>query len=91
MILRRIVPNADPIEVIVQGYSHQYNPDQLTGGVQQGDQRVEILADEVNLVGWPAPPARLDRLVMDRTVAIQGVTPVYDGSVLVGWSLWVRG
>lgn len=78
--------------VTVLGHARDYRPEELVGGIQQGDLRVEIGADEVAAAGWPAPPRKMDRLTVDgRTYTVQGASAVQDGATLAGWSLWVRG
>lgn len=88
MVLSRI----GGASVTVQGLPYQYAPRDLVGGLMQGDQRVEILNDEIAAAGWPGPPGKPDRLLIDgRTSTLQGARPICEGSGLIGWSLWVRG
>jgi hypothetical protein len=83
---------ASPGSVDLLGFPRGYRPDEIAGGVQQGDQQVETLNDELAEAGWTSPPAHRDRLVIDgRSTTIQGARAVYDGQLLIGWSLWVRG
>jgi hypothetical protein len=90
MVLRR--PGTPYIDVTVQGFKAAFSPEQITGGVQQGDCRVQILADEITAAAWPGPPKNKDSVVVDgRTWSVQGATPLYDGATLLGFSLWVRG
>jgi hypothetical protein len=90
MLLRR--EGSAPLSVDLLGFPRAYQPGELTGGVQQGDERVEILNDELAKAGWPSPPRRPDRLEKDGGVGtLQGARPIYDGALLIGWSLWVRG
>lgn len=78
--------------VDVLGYPRNYQPDELTGGIQQGDRRVEILTAEINAAGWPGPPRNGDRLVIDnRTATLQAAFPVDVAGRRIGYSLWVRG
>ncbi|EHM01153.1 hypothetical protein HMPREF9946_02228 [Acetobacteraceae bacterium AT-5844] len=90
MVLHR--SGATPPSVTLLGFPRAYRPDELEGGVIQGDQQVEILADELNAAGWTDKPERPDRLVIDgRSTAVQGSRAVCDGALLIGYSLWVRG
>lgn len=74
------------------GVPHTYQPAELIGGIQQGDQRVAIGADEVAAAAWPAPPRKPDTVTIDgHSYVVQGATAVYDGSRLIGWNLWVKG
>jgi hypothetical protein len=89
MALRRI---GEP-DLPLIGFLRDYQPQELLGGVQQGDVRVEILAEEIAAAGWTTPPAKPDRLVVDgRSYAIQAAArPVHEGADLIGWSIWARG
>jgi hypothetical protein len=92
MTLSRLVTDGAPVAVTPTGYARDYRPEELVGGIMQGDIRVEIGADEIAAAAWPAPPRKPDRLVVDgRTYTVQGATAVYDGPTLAGWSLWARG
>lgn len=74
------------------GYARDYRPEELVGGIAQGDVRVEIGADEIAAASWPAPPRKTDRVTVDgRTYTIQGASAVYDGPTLAGYSIWARG
>ncbi|EHM01419.1 hypothetical protein HMPREF9946_02158 [Acetobacteraceae bacterium AT-5844] len=89
MVLHRT--GATPPSVTLLGFPRSYRPDELEGGVVQGDQQVETLNDELAAAGW-TQPATPDRLVIDgRSTTVQGARAVYDGALLIGWSLWVRG
>lgn len=88
MVLSRV--NGPSVTVV--GFARQYQPQELVGAVVQGDQRVEIGAAEIAAAGWPAPPARPDRLVIDgRSATVQGAVAVHEGAAVIGYSLWVRG
>lgn len=91
MVLRRQATPTSPT-VTVSGYPRAYSPGELLGGVQQGDVRIEILNDEIAAASWPAPPRNPDRVVMDsRTYTVIGAFPIFEGTAVIGWSLWVRG
>lgn len=78
--------------VTVQGFKRDYTPGQVVGEIQQGDARVEILPDEIEATGWPGPPRPKDAVLIDGAVwTVQGAPALYDGPVLVGYSLWIRG
>jgi hypothetical protein len=90
MTLRR--EGTPPLSVDLIGFPRGFRPDEIKGGVVQGDQQVEILTDELEDAGWPDAPERPDRLMFDgTTTTVQGARPVYDGALRIGWSLWVRG
>ncbi|WP_419900647.1 hypothetical protein [Roseomonas sp. USHLN139] len=68
---------------------HAFLPNELTGGVLQGDQQAEI-----GLVpaAWPGPPRADDTLLLDgQRWTVKGATAVYQGAELIGWTLWIRG
>jgi hypothetical protein len=78
-------------DLVICGVDRAYQPDELTGGLQTGDVRIEALNDEIAAAAWPVPPMRPDRILVDgKTLAIQGAHPVHEGPVLIGWSLWAR-
>lgn len=80
------------VAVTVQGSFRAYTPDQITGGIVQGDAQVSILDDEIAAAAWPGPPRRGDTMLIDgKTWALQGATPVHDGALLIGHDLWIRG
>ncbi len=41
-----------------------YKPDELVGGVQQGDQKLILLADDLTARQFPVPPRRGDKAVV---------------------------
>lgn len=73
-------------------FARAFNPGEIAGGVQQGDVRIETLADEMAAAAWPVPPKNPDRITMDgRTYTVIGATGVYEGPQLIGYSIWARG
>ncbi len=70
-----------------------FKPDQLTGGVQQGDANLQTLDDEIRAARWPGPPRIKDTIVFPdgKTWAILGAMVVRDGPAVIGHWLWVRG
>ena len=93
--LRRPRPGVQPLSytsVSLLCFLRQYRPDDLVGGIQQGDAQASILADEMTAAGWPAPPAPLDSLVTgSRTWNINGAFAIYDNSLVIGFDLWLSG
>ncbi|WP_338928380.1 hypothetical protein WDZ11_14805 [Roseomonas mucosa] len=80
------------VSVTLLGMPRAYRPQEIQGGVQANDQQVEILNDEIAAAGFPMPPDQYTRLVVDgRTTTIKGVRGVYDGALLIGWSIWTKG
>jgi hypothetical protein len=78
--------------IIVKGVKWSFRPDQLTGGVLQGDAIVEILQDDLTAKTWPAPPRKGDTMIIDsRTWTVQGNEALYEDITNIGHSIWVRG
>lgn len=75
----------------VPGMVAGYGPDAITGAVQQGDATAAVLAEDLVAEGFPVPPRSGDSLVDGRTWKVMAAYPVYDGSDLLGWDLWIRG
>lgn len=76
----------------VRAMKWNFKPEQLTGGVLQGDCQVEIMNDEMAIAGFPGPPRRGDSMIIDgRTWTVQGNEAQYEASTLFGHSIWVRG
>jgi len=79
-------------DLTVQGFDRAFQPQEIQGGVRQGDRRVEILNDELAAAGWPALRGQVLRLVIDgTTVTVVDAFPLYEGATLIGHSLWCRG
>lgn len=95
MTLRRPLPGAIPPTyqaVTVQGFQRAYRPEQLTGGLHQGDALVAICANEIAAAAWPSPPRPQDQMLIDgQTWLVQGSQSLYDGAECVGYDLWIRG
>lgn len=90
-LIRRASAGVPERRVVLTGFARVLRPGAPEGPIQQGDQQVEILHDEIADAGWPWPPRLHDALDMGRQVTLQAAAPIYEGSTLVGWSLWVRG
>ena len=102
MTLSRVVAGSDPpayINVTVMGVPGNLVPTTQqrgrvqvrTIGVQMlGEEKIEILNDEIAAAAWPAPPARNDRVFTDALLrTVQSAAPIYDGVLLIGWTLQV--
>jgi len=93
MMLRRRVGTTNAFtDVSVKGVARAYQPNELLGGLQQGDQRVVISSKEIRDAGWPAPPASGDLLVWNSsTRTVRGARHIKIGEEILGYDLWVRG
>ena len=87
------VGDAGRESVTLKGFFSVFAPDQLAeGGLQQGDGRVAITADEIAVAGWPGPPRAGDEMDFDGGVwAVVGVESVFDADALAGFNLTLRG
>jgi hypothetical protein len=83
---RRVGTTTAFTSLTVHGRSRTYRPEELTGGVAQGDRRIRISALE--LATWDGAPQKNDLL---DGAAVQGADALYDGETLVGYVVWVRG
>lgn len=71
-------------DTIALGFLRSFRPEEIAGGIQQGDAQVLTLTDVTPRAG--------DRVVIEaKTWQVIGVTPVYNAAELIGYSLWVRG
>lgn len=93
MVLRRQT-GVNPVayqELPIAGYLTAFRPEQLSGGVQQGDASVAILNDELAAAGWPPPRAQNAIVIDGKTWQIVAAPPMFERAVLLGYKLWVRG
>lgn len=93
--LRRPVANAAAIEKPFRAFVRGYRPDELAGGLQQGDTQVVL-----SPTGLPAEFAdadatrlrKLDRIIFDgRTRTVKFVEPVRIAGTLVRMNVTVEG
>jgi hypothetical protein len=93
LVLRRRVGTTTTFrEVSPRGYWRGYKPQELVGGITQGDQEVVIGNAEIAAESWPGPPKRGDIVVLDGLQAtVQAATPMYDSAAVIAHILWVRG
>jgi hypothetical protein len=93
MVLRRRVGTTAAFsDVTVYGEDRGYRPDQLLGGVIQGDRKVTISNAEIAAAGWSGPPKKGDFLTVDGVqTALQGAVTEYEGTVILAHILWIRG
>lgn len=90
ILLRR--PGTPNIEVTALGKVTGYSPDELVGGVNQGDQKVLLLAEDLELAGFPVPPKSGDKVIhLGVTLNVQ-FRPTHRrvGTTTVAYDLVVR-
>ncbi|MEO0036688.1 MAG: Azospirillum phage Cd [Pseudomonadota bacterium] len=89
MLLRRRVGTSSIwTEVTVAGVSQGYAPQELVGGVVQGDRKITISNAEILTASWPGPPKKGD--VLDGG-AVQGCETKYLGITVLVHVCQVRG
>jgi hypothetical protein len=64
VIVRRIVANAPAIDAYARARIVGYQPDELVGGIQQGERRVFLSAEDLEAAGWPVPPRVNDKIMI---------------------------
>ncbi len=91
MQLRRPVAGGQATTVTITAFASRYTPGEIEGAIQQGDERVQILHEEIAAAGWNGVRTS-DWLLKDgKQQSIQGAIPGYEGSAVIGHVLWVRG
>ncbi len=85
---RRIGTTSAYNDVTVKGVSQGYQPQELVGGIVQGDRKVTISNAEIAAAGWPGPPKKGD--IIDGA-AVQGCETKHLGTEVLAHVLWVRG
>lgn len=86
---RRVGTTASFTEADALGVLRAFSPEQLVGGVMQGDARV--ILDAAPLAAL-APPRKGDFIVVDgRTWSVQGAHARMVGDDIAAYECWVRG
>ncbi|GEP12823.1 hypothetical protein MMMDOFMJ_4407 [Methylobacterium gnaphalii] len=76
----------------MQVFFRGYRPDELAGGIQQGDSTAILSPTSLGASGFPRPIKTNDKLtVAGRKRNVQAVEPVSMNDVLVRVNLWLRG
>lgn len=87
--LRRLSPAASGA---LRAFFRGYRPDELSGGIQQGDSTAIVSPTGLAASGFPGRPKVNDKLdVSGRTRNVQAVEPVEIDGTLVRLNLWLRG
>lgn len=91
--LRRIVANADDlVRPGVRAFVRGYRPEELVGGIEQGDSQVVLSPTGMPAEFVAAPLRKNDRIVTaGRTRNVEHVDPVRIGGVTVRINALVRG
>jgi len=94
-----------PFSVDCRAFVRDYDPDELVGGIIQGDTKVVLSPTEIEAQGWPGPnssatPTNQDRrvprkddkaLLAGKSRNVETGKPVYLNGELVRINLVVRG
>lgn len=92
IILRRLAPRGLRFDCHMRAVVRGFAPDELVGGIQQGDRKVIISNRNIEARQWPGPPRRGDQvLIGDHTATVQDVDTTEIGSVIVKHEMLVRG
>lgn len=79
-------------EITVTGRLRAFSPEEITGGVMNGDAEVTITAAPVLGTAGFAPPVKGDFVLIDgKNWAVQGCNPLMLASTVVAYALHVRG
>ena len=66
MTLKRLVGTGPTTtDVTVYGVTQGFKPEEFSGDVIWGDQRVQISDVEIAAAAWPGPPRKGDKIVID--------------------------
>jgi hypothetical protein len=82
-----------PLDVTVYGRTKNYAPDELVGGLTQGDTEVTITNAEIAAAQWPGPPITGDQMIIDGKVRRLKANPEpeYLGSEILVYVCQVTG
>lgn len=66
MVLKRLVGTGPTTtDVTVYGVAQGFKPEEFSGDVIRGDQRIQISNAEIAAAAWPGPPRKGDKIVVD--------------------------
>ena len=91
VVLTRPYDAAPPAPLTVMAFLGLYSPQQVNPPITQGDGRLAILNDEIAAAAWPAPIETTVATIDGVAWTVLGAERIFDGPLLIGWSLWVRG
>ncbi len=93
IILRRPGPHGTAFDVVLPAMVRAYQPQELVGGIVQGDRRVVISDREITAAQWPGPPRQGDQIIVNgRTATLQAnAATILVGDFVVKHIMQVRG
>ncbi|MCA3248788.1 MAG: hypothetical protein ING19_20825 [Azospirillum sp.] len=79
--------------VVVNGVAQGFRPEEMTGDVIRGDQRIQISNAEIAAASWPGPPRKGDKIVVDGRAWVlrADAETKYLGTEALAHVLHVRG
>ncbi len=91
--LRRTVQNGIKFDVTVIAVIRGYSPDELVGGIVQGDRMAIISNREIARRQWPGPPRQGDQLIIrGKTATLQSAAAtIVVGDTVVKHTMQIRG
>jgi hypothetical protein len=83
--LRRVTQGPSGAQIIYsvecRAFVRGYHPDELVGGIIQGDSKVTLSATEIEAQGWPGPNSSTTPTNQDRRIPRKGDDVVIEGKV----------
>lgn len=103
--LRRLVGTTSqtPYDIVLPAHVRGYAPNEIVGGIRQGDSKVIVSPSPIAAAGWPGAgsatdgtDARMPRMgdkviTQGRTRNVEAAVPIYAADTLVRIELQVRG
>lgn len=73
-------------------FVRDYRADELVGAIQQGDRQVQMSNVEIAAANWPAPPKRMDVVMIDgKRTTVQSAETVKLRGKIAKYVVQVRG
>ncbi len=90
--LRRVAGPGRFVSVTLKAVWRGYQPQELAGGIVQGDREVRIGNAEIAARKWPGPPRRGDQMILEgRTFTVMAADSPNIGETTAMHILQVRG
>ena len=92
--LRRLTGRGFWIDVQCRARVNDYSPDEMQGGIEQGDQKVVLSNAEITAAQWPGPPRIGDVILRNGgtlTAVVRAVSSNTLDNIVVRHNLTVRG
>lgn len=91
--LRRVTVGRHFVSVTTKARLVGYKPNELVGGIVQGDEMGIISDRDIALAQWPGPPRKGDQIIRDRsrTMTVQGCESRNGGTGVAMHVMQLRG